>query len=151
MLYWTLLLTLLSISVGDEVKIANPKNIWAVLIAFGWGYEGYTDQATVCFLQHELLRNGVPPEQIITVSHNDAADSPYNVYGKGKLFNEYSLLDVMKGCKVDYTGSNVSQSTVMNIFGGYAQPGWKTLNSGHNDNVLVWMSGTKRDAMRFKD
>ncbi|KAF4716419.1 hypothetical protein FOZ62_017243, partial [Perkinsus olseni] len=115
---------------------------WAVLIAGSRGYDNYRHQAGLCHAYQILKRNGIPENQIITLSYNDVVNSWRNPY-RGKLFNKPTGtapgVDVYQGCRVDYPGRQVSKDNVKRVLTGDAGPfGRKVLNSTDNDYVFIY-------------
>ncbi|KAF4691865.1 hypothetical protein FOZ60_014506 [Perkinsus olseni] len=113
-----------------------------VLIAGSRGYDNYRHQAGLCHAYQILKRNGIPENQIITLSYNDVVNSWRNPY-RGKLFNKPTGtapgVDVYQGCKVDYPGRQVSKDNVKRVLTGDAGPfGRKVLNSTDNDYVFIY-------------
>ncbi|KAF4668437.1 hypothetical protein FOL46_002013, partial [Perkinsus olseni] len=123
-----------------EVTLKAPSE---VLIAGSRGYDNYRHQAGLCHAYQILKRNGIPEDQIITLSYNDVVNSWRNPY-RGKLFNKPTGtapgVDVYQGCKVDYPGRQASKDNVKRVLTGDAGPfGRKVLNSTDNDYVFIYL------------
>ncbi|KAF4650945.1 hypothetical protein FOL47_000767, partial [Perkinsus chesapeaki] len=114
---------------------------WAVLIAGSNGFYNYRHQADICHAYQVLRRNGIPEEHIITLSYNDVINDPENPY-PGKLFNKPTGdkpgVDVYKGCKIDYSGKDVTIGNFGAVLTGNASTqNGKVLQSTENDYVFV--------------
>jgi legumain len=109
---------------------ANPTwpwdhDHWAVLIAGSSGYGNYRHQADVCHAYQIIKKQGVRPERIIVLAVDDIANSEENPY-PGQLFNKPTAdgtpgVDVYDGCKIDYSGTDVTPDTFVKVLTGDAQ------------------------------
>mgnify|MGYP001065667720 FL=1 len=113
---------------------------FAVLVSGSYGYWNYRHQADVCHAYYILTLHGVPSENIILFSYDDAANSSMNPF-PGKLFNKpgNNSLDVNAFCKKDYTGDLVTPENFLNVITGKAEKmnGGKVLNSTAKDHVFI--------------
>jgi legumain len=65
-------LTLSAIAASAQ---AAASDHWAVIVAGSRGFGNYRHQADVCHAYQIVKKQGVPEEQIILLSYNDAASS----------------------------------------------------------------------------
>ncbi|VDP76968.1 unnamed protein product [Echinostoma caproni] len=121
---------------------ANGPIHWAVLVAGSSGWENYRHQADVCHAYQLLLRNKIPPSNIITMMYDDVARNPHNCY-PGQLFNDYKHRDVYRGVQVDYRRDEVTPETFLRVLLGdpeLKKAGKKVLESGPEDNVFIFFT-----------
>jgi len=90
---------------------------------------------------HTLRARGIPDERIITMMYDDVAAALQNPF-QGSLYNRPTdgsdAIDVYKGCKKDYTGSDVTPETFMAVLTGDARrAGGPVLNSTEEDDVFI--------------
>lgn len=96
---------------------------------------------------HVLTGHGIPPSQILTLSFDDAASSPFNPR-PGTLINSPAGEDVRAGVPLDYAGSDVTGETFLAVLLGDAErvsqiaPNGtgRVLQSGPNDRLFVFYS-----------
>ncbi|THD18676.1 Legumain [Fasciola hepatica] len=140
MQFCLLILSLLSgIALGSK---GNGGKHWAVLVAGSNGWGDYRHQADVCHAYQLLRKNGIPPENIITMMYDDVANDPKNPF-PGKLFNDYKHVDVYAGVKIDYRGQDVTPDKFLRVLKGdrkLKESGFKVLESGPEDNVFIYFS-----------
>jgi len=115
---------------------------YAVLVAGSNGFYNYRHQADVCHSYQVVRSKGIPAENIIVMAYDDIAGSGSNPF-PGKLFNKPSAsgvegVDVYDGCKIDYSGSDVTPETFQAVLTGTASG--KSLQSTAADNVFVFFS-----------
>uniref|UniRef100_A0A7S2TJG5 legumain n=1 Tax=Lotharella oceanica TaxID=641309 RepID=A0A7S2TJG5_9EUKA len=120
---------------------ATSADNYAVLVAGSSGYSNYRHQADVCHAYQILIRNGVPADNIITMSYDDVAGSSENPF-PGKLFNKPTEegtpgVDVYDGCVIDYKGSEVTPKNFIAVLKGDSSASGKVLKSGSNDKVFI--------------
>jgi legumain len=94
--------------------------LWAVVVAGSSGYGNYRHQADAAHAYHTLRAHGVPAGHVILMSADDAADSPYAPERyRGKLLNAPPPSpDVRAGAPVDYTGGDVTATTLLAVLLG---------------------------------
>lgn len=120
---------------------------YAVLISGSNGYMNYRHQADVCHAYHVLLAGGMPEENIIVLSVDDAATSSENPF-PGKLYNKPTKgdakpVDVREGCNIDYKGRSVTKQTFVAVLTGDADYAstlngtGRVLHSTSTDNVFL--------------
>ncbi|TPP58852.1 Legumain-1 [Fasciola gigantica] len=114
----------------------NGRTHWAVLVAGSNGWSNYRHQvssfiayadseyttkysrfvlcpqADVCHAYHVLRKNGMPPENIITMIYDDIVNHKNNPF-PGKLFNDYQHKDVYAGVKINYRGEELFLIVIM--------------------------------------
>lgn len=115
---------------------------WAVLVAGSNSYSNYRHQADVCHAYQVVKAKGIPESNIITLAYDDIANNSRNPF-PGKLFNKPTAagvegVDVYAGCKIDYSGSDVTPATFEAVMTGTASG--KKLESTADDNVFVFFS-----------
>mmetsp|Transcript_3421 Transcript_3421/g.8034 ORF Transcript_3421/g.8034 Transcript_3421/m.8034 type:complete len:431 (+) Transcript_3421:63-1355(+) len=121
--------------------LARADN-YAVLVAGSSGYGNYRHQADVCHAYQIVIRNGINPDNVIVMSYDDAANSFQNPF-KGQLFNKPTDegtpgVDVYSGCKIDYSGRDVTPSNFLAVLtGDTAKASGKVLTSGADDRVFI--------------
>ena len=98
----------LALSALAATAAAAKSDHWAVLVAGSNGFWNYRHQADLCHAYQILIKDGVPADQIITMSYNDVAKDSRNPF-PGKLFNKPTPagtpgVDVNAGCVIDYEG-----------------------------------------------
>jgi legumain len=115
---------------------------WAVLVAGSNTYSNYRHQADVCHAYQVVKSKGVPESNIIVMAYDDIANSRSNPY-PGKLFNKPTAsgtpgVDVYSGCKIDYSGSQVTPANFEAVLTGTASG--KSLKSTSEDEVFIFFS-----------
>ncbi|GAB5372027.1 hypothetical protein AAMO2058_001630600 [Amorphochlora amoebiformis] len=121
--------------------VAHADN-FAVLVAGSNGFYNYRHQADVCHAYQILTRNGIDPDNIITMSYDDIASSSDNPF-PGKLYNKPTAqgipgVDVYEGCKIDYSGLDVTPENFLAIITGDEETATgKVLKSGSKDHVFI--------------
>ena len=81
------------------------------------GYGNYRHQADACHAYQIAKKKGIPEKQIILFMYDDIAHSQENPI-PGKVFNQPDGVDVYKGCKASYTGSDVSAAKFLAVLTG---------------------------------
>lgn len=119
----------------------GTDSIWAVIAAGSKGFSNYRHQADACHAYQILKKTGVPEDHIILMMQDDIAHSSSNPF-PGKLFNKpgNDSQDVYDGCKVDYSGDQVTAQLFLSVIAGdeSAVPaGGKVLKSGKSDRVFL--------------
>lgn len=115
---------------------------YAVLVAGSSGYSNYRHQADVCHAYQVVKSHGISEENIIVMAYDDIANSRSNPF-PGQLFNAPTAAgvpgkDVYAGCKIDYSGSQVTPKNFQAVLDGTASG--KSLKSTADDNVFVFFS-----------
>jgi len=129
---------LLAASVAEAAPDVGGN--WAILVAGSRGYYNYRHQADLCHAYHVLVSHGIPPDHIISMAYDDVAhhyDNPF----PGKLFNHPEGEDVYAGCKIDYTGHEVTPDNFVAVLTGdraNAPEGKPVLGSTSADRVFVY-------------
>jgi len=132
------------------VTIQGQEMHYAVIVAGSRGFVNYRHQADACHAYHVLLNGGMPAENIIVMSYDDAANAKENPF-PGKLYNKPTTtlkrqaVDVYKGCKIDYRGKDVTKETFTAVLTGDADAvanitgntNNRVLTSTKNDNVFI--------------
>eukprot|EP00471_Norrisiella_sphaerica_P004876 CAMPEP_0184481036 /NCGR_PEP_ID=MMETSP0113_2-20130426/2591_1 /TAXON_ID=91329 /ORGANISM="Norrisiella sphaerica, Strain BC52" /LENGTH=435 /DNA_ID=CAMNT_0026859931 /DNA_START=13 /DNA_END=1320 /DNA_ORIENTATION=- len=124
------------------LRLGVQADNYAVLVAGSSGYYNYRHQADICHAYQILIRNGVAAENIITLAYDDIAKSPENPI-PGKLFNRPTDkgtpgVDVYEGCKIDYTGSDVTPDNFIAVLkGDSTKATGRVLKSGKEDRVFI--------------
>src|SRR6056300_714528 len=90
-----------SIAILASLVGAQANNNWAVLVSGTNGYTNYKDQASVCNAYRLMRKAGIPADQIIHMSYNDATKSAHNPI-KGKLFDRPRGEDIYLSCPIDF-------------------------------------------------
>ncbi|VDP73577.1 unnamed protein product [Echinostoma caproni] len=98
---------------------ANRSKHWAVLVAGSNGWDNYRHQSDVAHAYQLVRKNGIPPQNIITMMYDDIARHPNNPF-RGKLFQDYTHQDVYAGINIDYRGAEVTVSNFLRILKGDA-------------------------------
>jgi len=122
------------------LSVALAKD-WAVIVAGSKSYGNYRHQADACHAYHVCSKYGIPDERIIMMFYDDIASSSSNPY-KGQMFNKPTAsgtpgVDVYKGCKKDYTGSQVTPANFVKVLTGDSSAPGAVLASTSEDNVFV--------------
>lgn len=115
---------------------------YAVLVAGSNSYSNYRHQADVCHAYQVVKSKGIPEENIIVMAYDDIASNSKNPF-PGKIFNKptdagVEGVDVYDGCKIDYSGAQVTPKNFMAVLTGTASG--KSLKSTSNDNVFIFFS-----------
>jgi len=115
---------------------------YAVLVAGSNTFWNYRHQADMCHSYQVAIAKGIPAENIITMAYDDVANDSRNPF-PGQLFNKPSAagepgVDVYAGCKLDYTGADVTPENFVAVMTGTASG--KKLESTSEDNVFVFFS-----------
>ncbi|MCQ2821617.1 MAG: hypothetical protein MJ252_30530 [archaeon] len=119
------------------IVAVTAKNNWAVLVAGSNGYSNYRHQSDVCHAYKILTSHGMDPNKIIVMAYNDIANNSKNPI-KGKMYNKPNGNDVYSGCKIDYSGGNVTPANFFKVLTGEASG--KSLKSDSNSNVFIFYS-----------
>ena len=115
---------------------------WAVLVAGSNSFGNYRHQADVCHAQTQLVANGVPRRNIITMVFDDIAGSSDNAF-PGQVFNAPADglgADVYPGCvdERSYTGENVTAANFLAVITGNASAATgAVLGSSSRSHVLI--------------
>ena len=107
---------------------------WSVLASTSKGYQNYRHQASVCHAYHIMRNRGIPEDQIIVFSYDDAVSDPKNPF-PGKLFSVANGTDVYAGCKIDYRGENATSANFIKVLRGIGDG--KVLKSTQNSNIFI--------------
>ena len=94
-----------------------------MIVAGSNGYGNYRHQADACHAYQVVHNFGIPDERIITMIYDDVADNFENPF-RGQLFNKPSDgagVDVYSGCKLDYTGRDVTGDNFLAVLTGDSQ------------------------------
>jgi legumain len=138
----------LLVPIPDVCLFPSPPplaaSIHAVVIAGSSGYGNYRHQADAAHAYHTLLAHGVPAANLILLSADDAATSPWNPE-PGTLYNRPGGPDVRAGAPVDYSGESVTAASFLAVLLGDARGAAaaapnstrRVLNSAPRDRVLV--------------
>lgn len=78
---------------------------WAVLVSGTRTYPYYHNQADLAHAYQVLIKHGMDPNHIITLSYDDAVNHKDNPI-PGKLFNQPDGEDVYQGMPIDYSGEH---------------------------------------------
>ena len=94
----------------------------------------------MCHAYHVVTAGGIPASNVIVMAVDDIAHDDSNPF-PGKIFNKPGDpgKDVYAGCKIDYSGSDVTPETFTKVLTGEATNtgSGKVLKSGANDKVFV--------------
>lgn len=135
------ILLLLSTALLSYGVTANDSDHWAVLVTGSKGYTNYRHHADVCHAYHVMKKNGIPENQIILMSYNDAVNAKENPI-PGKLFNKPNGDNVYEGCKIDYEGDSCNSRNFLNVLKGNSSGivggNGKVLKSNENSKVFVY-------------
>jgi legumain len=119
---------------------ASAGEHYAVLVAGSNGFWNYRHQSDICHAYQILINNGFKPENVITFSYDDVANDSENPF-PGQLFNKPSDkgVDVYAGCKIDYSGDDVTPANFLAALIGddVATGGKKVLKSTEKDRVFI--------------
>jgi len=144
------MISFLFISFAFAFTYNGEEMHYAVLTSGSNGYMNYRHQADVCHAYHVLRAGGMPEENIIVLSVDDAATSPENPF-PGKLYNKPTHaadenakpVDVREGCNIDYKGRSVTKETFIAVLTGDAEYAatlngtGRVLQSTSSDNVFI--------------
>ena len=117
---------------------------WAVLVTGSKGFMNYRHQADTCHAYKLLKDNGIPEDQIILMSADDAAYSRSNPF-PGQLYNKPTAaeagFDVYNGCKMAYKGRDVTPANLLNVLVGNAsEVNGPVLKSNANSKVFFYFA-----------
>jgi len=145
MIQQVLLLSLGSLAAADVAQVvestAARADHWAVLVAGSAGYGNYRHQSDVCHAYNLIVKGGMKPEQVIVMAVDDIANSPSNPF-PGKVFNKPTAkgtpgVDVYAGCKIDYSGNDVTPENFVKVLTGDSSAPGKVLASTARSKVFV--------------
>lgn len=124
---------------GSSYGTLNAQ--WAVLIAASEDWVNYRHQADVLNVYQILRNNGFDDDHIILIMRDDIAYDLENVYpGVVKVSDDGENL--YQNVKLDYCIDSLCPADFSNILTGQRSAHLPTvLNSGADDNVLVFWSG----------
>jgi len=125
----------------QEVADAAKGSNWAVLVAGSSSYGNYRHQSDVCHAYQIMKSNGIADDKIIVLATDDIANNPSNPY-PGQMFNKPTAagtpgVDVYAGCKIDYSGTDVTPEMFVKVLTGDDSAGGKVLKSTKKDRVFV--------------
>ncbi len=131
---------LFALSLLASAGVARAEN-YAVLVAGSKTYSNYRHQADICHAYQIVTKNGINPDNIITMAFDDIASSRENPF-PGKVFNKPTDegtpgVDVYAGCNIDYKGDDVTPANFMKVLTGDASAGGKVLKSTSEDKVFI--------------
>lgn len=127
------------LTIAFLILLASAEK-FAVLLSASKGYINYAHQADVCHTYQTLIRNAILPENIITLSTNDAAFAEENPL-PSQLFNAPGEVgfDVLQNCQVDHTDLSVTADKFLSVLKGEGHG--KILRSGRHDDVFLYVTG----------
>jgi legumain len=127
----------------QTIEQASAGAHYAVLIAGSATFSNYRHQSDVCHAYHVVTKAGIPAENIIVLATDDIANARQNPF-PGQIFNKPSKageagFDVYAGCKIDYSGADVTPEVFVNVLTGVATNtgSGKVLKSTSSDKVFV--------------
>merc|ERR1712232_1236171 len=105
-------------------------------------YRNYRHQADACHAYQVAKRNGIPESQIILLAYDDIANNKENPF-KGQMFNKPTPkgtpgVDVYDGCKISYSGSQVTAENFLKVLSGDSSASGSVLKSTSSDHVFVY-------------
>jgi len=114
---------------------------WAVIVAGSKSFGNYRHQADACHAYHVVHDFGIPDTRIIMMFYDDIAGYSKNPF-PGQIFNKPTEkgtpgVDVYKGCKKDYTGSQVTPTNFVKVLTGDSSAPGPVLKSTSEDNVFI--------------
>jgi len=114
---------------------------WAVIVAGSKSFGNYRHQADACHAYHVVHDFGIPDNRIIMMFYDDIAGYSKNPF-PGQIFNKPTEkgtpgVDVYKGCKKDYTGSQVTPTNFVKVLTGDSSAPGPVLKSTSEDNVFI--------------
>jgi len=120
--------------------------IWSVLVAGSDGWWNYRHQSDICHAYQVLISGGVKADHIIVFAKNDIASNPSNPI-IGKIFNKKGNpgIDVYAGCKIDYSGKELTVKNYLAVLKGdeaaaHGHGTGRVLKSTTQDNVFLVFS-----------
>ena len=128
-----------------SVATADVTNHWAVIVSGSTGFGNYRHQADTCHAYQLLKNRGIPEEQIILLSYDDAAESRDNPF-PGKLFNKPTATgtpgkDVYEGCKFAYRRHEVTPKKLLQVLTGDAENAkGPVLKSDENSEIFFYFA-----------
>ena len=104
----------------------------------------YRHHADACNAYQQLIENGIPEDQIITIAYDNVAHDKSNPF-PGKLFNKPTEegvegIDVYEGCKIDYKMKDANKNTLLGVLQGDTTIGDKVLKSDENSKVFFYFT-----------
>lgn len=104
------------------------------------GFFNYRHQSDACHAYHQTIANGIPADQVIMISYDDAPNDEFNPF-YGELYNKPTKkgekgVNVRKGCQIDYTGKKADKDLLLGILKGDTSVGDKVLKSNQNSKVF---------------
>eukprot|EP00948_MAST-09A_sp_MAST-9A-sp1_P001381 g1381.t1 len=139
-----------------QERKSSAHNNWAVLVDTSTFYFNYRHASNTLALYHTIRRLGIPDSNIILMLGDDAACNPRNPY-RGTVFSDSDHTFDLYGSdvEVDYSGSSVTVTTLLNLLTGRHEPGSpasKRLDSDANSNILIYLTGHGGDEfLKFRD
>merc|ERR1719304_22213 len=130
-----------ALSIEDIPETPEDGDLWVLLVAGSNGWFNYRHQADVCHAYQIVHAHGVPDDHIIVMMYDDIAYNKENPT-PGKIINHPNGTDVYKGVPHDYTCNNVNPEAFLKVLQGEKVAGTsgKTLKSGPNDNIFVYLA-----------
>ncbi|KAL3310416.1 hypothetical protein Ciccas_011021 [Cichlidogyrus casuarinus] len=126
----------------DRFLHHQMENNWAVLVAGSCGWGNYRHQADIAHAYQILVNHHFHRDKIILMMCDDVANDSLNPF-PGKLFNNYSRIDVYEGIQIDYRGTQVSAVNFLKLMRGdqdLKRRGYKVLESKQDDHVFLFFT-----------
>jgi len=125
-------------------SLAHVSDHWAVIVAGSSGFWNYRHQADTCHAYQIMKKNGIPDDHIIHMSFDDVANDSENPF-PGKLFNKPTAagvkgVDVYDGCKIDYSGNDVTAENVLKVLKGDCTAPGPVLKSTKDSKVFFYFA-----------
>jgi ABC-type branched-subunit amino acid transport system substrate-binding protein len=130
------------ISSGTEnyVPAVTKKDFQAVIIGPSGGWRNYRHQADALTVYTLLRENGVPDDHIILMVYDDVPTAPENPL-QGDIHNIPKGKNIRPGADMDYTGSQVTASTLKNVLTGTKTASTPVvLESNASTDVFVYIA-----------
>jgi len=116
---------------------ATSSDHWAVCVAGSSGFSNYRHQSDAHHCQQLMKKNGIPAENIILMSYDDAANSRQNPF-KGQLFNKPNGENVYDASAINYKGNDVTPEKFLAVLtGDEATAQGPVLKSNSKSKVFV--------------
>ena len=134
----TFVTALLTASVA---AVNTPSNHWAVIVAGSRSFWNYRHQADAHHAYDVVIKNGIPPENVILFAYDDIADNVSNPI-PGSIFNAPNGKNVYNKEAIDYRGADVTPENFLAALTGEKTTGGngKVLKSTADSKVFVFFS-----------
>jgi glycosylphosphatidylinositol transamidase (GPIT) subunit GPI8 len=125
---------------GNYAATSDRDDFRAVVVGPSYGWQNYRHQADALTLYSLLRQNGVDDDHIILMIYDDIPNAPENPI-RGDVHNIPQGRNIRSGATVDYSGTDVTAGTLMNVLTGTTTASSPyVLDSGPGTDIFVYIA-----------